>query len=57
MNTEIQNQNDKELNEAALQNVSAGIIPFVVAGLAGLIGVGAYLVKDMENPYPGKHVR
>jgi len=43
-----------ELSDAELQGVSGGVIPLIVAGLAGLVAVGGYLVKDVKGTHAGR---
>ena len=54
MNTEAHTTNANELNEAALQEVSAGIIPLAMGVIAGIAVVGGYLCKDVENNRNGR---
>jgi len=44
----------RELSEAELEGVSGGVIPFIVAGMAGLVALGGYLVKDVEPTHAGR---
>lgn len=45
---------EAELSDAELQGVSGGVIPLIVAGLAGLVAVGGYLVKDVPPTHAGR---
>lgn len=54
MNTEAHITSTNELNEAALQEVSAGIIPLAIGVIAGIAAVGGYLCKDVENDRHGR---
>ena len=38
-----------ELSDAELKGVSGGIIPFVIAGVAGLAALGGYMVRDVPS--------